>query len=748
MREEKDDAFWRYDMIPIFANPMFLWALAAAAIPLLLHMFQRRRTVVTPFPTLRFLKAAQRRSSSRVRFENFILWLLRTLLVIAIALAFAVPVLRSSTNDSSYFSRANRDIAIILDVSYSMNYELERDTVWNICKEAAVGIVDKLLAGDRVCVILASEVPQIVIEMTAEHTAVVQAIRAREPLPFSSRLDEAVTLAVHALEQQQDRREKEIFILTDGQALPWHGFRDSMNKEEGTQAQSGGGQAPHSSAATSAATLTREQRDKIALFVLAGGAQMPDNACPFDVKVTPNLLLAGQTARIHVSVARSGPAKQLTVGLEVNGQDRGRRDLQTDADTASSVEFIVGGLEPGVHVAKVTTPQDALPEDDAFLFLLRVSKQLPALVVGPRESTRFLKTALAPGAADESIRQVEPAELDGVDLRDFQAVFLCDAFPLSGQAVIKVEEYVKTGGGVIVFPGERADPSVYSGFSILPAPPLDIESVPLELSARQLRRVPPKQDQVVVFSMAVPDGTVPTLALKRLQTFGPLAEGAAVLVTAGNDTPFMLGRAVGRGRIFQFAVSADREWSSLPVTAFFLPMVHQLIRLGAGASIQPPHIQLGSNILVNESIPNFREEDIITGPTGALIPIKDSGNRTFVIESLSEPGIYLRTKAGVAEPEPILAVNTDRAESYLAPASVAEIQEWTGFRRVISAQAPEEFHRLIEEHRNGRKLVEFFFWLALILALTEWWYANRILRQKTGAIEKMSVDLAGKVVIK
>ena len=716
---------------------MFLWALAAASIPLMLHMFQRRRTVVTPFPTLRFLKAAQRRSSSRVRFENFILWLLRTLLVIAIALAFAVPVLRSSTNDSSLLTRADRDVAIILDASYSMNYELERDTVWNICKETAVGIVNKLQKGDRVCVFLASEVPQVVIEMTAEHAAVVQAIRARESLPLSSRLDEAVALAVFALEQQQNRREKEIFILTDGQSLPWHGFRDAMNQAE---------ESPPADASKGPA-ITREQRNAISLFVLAAGAQLPDNACPFDVKVTPNLLLAGQTARINVSVARSGPAKQLTVGLEVNGQDRGRRDLMTEADTASAVEFIVGGLEPGVHVAKVTTPQDALPEDDAFLFLLRVREQLPALVVGPRDATRFLKAALAPGAADENIRQVETAELDGVDLRDFQAVFLCDAFPLSGQAAIKVEEYVKTGGVVIVFPGERADPSAYAGFSILPAPPKDIESVPLELSARQLRRVPPQPDQVVVFSMAVPDGTVPTLALKRYQTFGELAEGAAVLVTAGNDTPFMLGRALGRGRIFQFAVSADREWSSLPVTAFFLPIVHQLIRLGAGASIQPPHVRLGSNILVNESVPNYREDDIITGPTGAIVPIKDSGNRTFVIEALTEPGVYLRTKGGAAEPEPVLAVNTDRAESYLAPVSVEQLQEWTGFRRIITAQEPEELFRQIEEFRNGRKLVEFCFWLALILALTEWWYANRILRQKTGAIEKMSVDLAGKVVI-
>ena len=718
---------------------MFLWALTAAAIPLMLHMFQRRRTVVTPFPTLRFLKAAQRRSSSRVRFENFILWLLRTLLVCTIALAFAVPILRSSTNDASLLTRAQRDIAIILDASYSMNYELERGKVWEICQATAVDIVEKLLPGDRVCVFLASETPIPIIERpTSERATVVQAIRALSPLPASSRLDDALTLAVQTLDQSKEHYEKEVYVLTDGQALPWHGFRDAMGQER---------QDPDAPADTSRKiTITKEQREKITLFVLAAGAQIPDNACPFDVRVTPNLLLAGQTARINVSVARSGPEKQLTVGLEIDGQNRGRRDLMAETDTTSSVEFIVGGLEPGVHIAKVTTPQDALVEDDEFVFLLRVREQLPALVVGPREAVRFLKTALAPGAADESVRQVEPSELDGIDLRDYQAVFLCDAFPLSGQALIKLEDYVKTGGVVIVFPGERADPSAYAGFSILPAQPLDIENVPLEASTRQLRRVPPAQDQVVVFSLPFPSGTVPTLALKRIQTFGPLEEGAAVLVTAGNDTPFMLGRAAGRGRVFQFAVSADRDWSSLPVTTFFLPFVHQLIRLGAGSAIQPPHLRLGTNIPVNESIPNYRDDDTITAPGGALLPIKDSGNRTFVIEALTEPGVYMRAK-GTGDPEPVLAANTDRAESYLLPVSIADLHEWTGFRRLITAQDAEELSRKIEEFRNGRKLTELFFWLALLLSLIEWWYANRILRQKTGATEKMSVDLAGKVVI-
>ena len=716
----------------VFANPMFLWALTAASIPLLLHMFQRRRTVVTPFPTLRFLKAAQKRSSSRVRFENFLLWLLRTLLLLMLGFAFALPVLRS-TAGGSWLSRTRRDVAIVLDASYSMNYELDRGKVFEICKDAAAGIIGGLFSGDRVCVYVAADAPIPVIEKpTTEHATVIQAIRSLSCQPGSSRLDETVALALRALEQQDGRREREVYILTDGQALPWHGFR-AVAKNEGQ---------PDSDKAA----ISREQRDKVSFFALLAGAQQPDNACPVDVKVSPALMLAGQTARLNVRVGRTGTAKQITVAVDVGGQERGRRSVATETDTEASLDFAVAGLEPGIHIATVTTPQDALPEDDAFQFLLRVRKQLPVLIAGPQQSTRYLKAALAPGAADDSVKQIDAAEIDSIDLRDYQAVFLCDAFPLSGQSVLRIEEYAKTGGVVIVFPGDRADAPAYADMKILPALPTGTQDIPVEVAARPLKRIPNQKDQVVNFNLSLPPGSVPNVALKRILTLGELQENSAVLITAGEGVPFMTGRAFGRGRVFLFTIGANRDWSTFPLTAFFLPVVHQLIRQGAGASVQPSHLTLGSNIPVNDAVPNYRDDDVIALPSGTQLAVKDNGNRTFVIENLAEPGIYTRAKAGAGQPEPVLAVNTDRLESRLTPATVAELTDWTGFKKFLTAKDPEELTRLIDEYRNGRSLAELFLWIALLLALLEWWVANRALRKMTGATEKMTVDLAGKVV--
>ena len=69
-----------------FLNPLFLFAAASVIIPVVLHMIQSHRTVKLPFSTIRFLKMAQQNASRRIRMEHFLLWLLRTLLLLAIVI--------------------------------------------------------------------------------------------------------------------------------------------------------------------------------------------------------------------------------------------------------------------------------------------------------------------------------------------------------------------------------------------------------------------------------------------------------------------------------------------------------------------------------------------------------------------------------------------------------------------------------------------------------------------------------------
>jgi len=68
-----------------------LWGAALVALPILIHLLNRRRYVVVPFAAMSFLLAAFKSRRRRLRMENLLLLLLRCLLVLLAALAMALP---------------------------------------------------------------------------------------------------------------------------------------------------------------------------------------------------------------------------------------------------------------------------------------------------------------------------------------------------------------------------------------------------------------------------------------------------------------------------------------------------------------------------------------------------------------------------------------------------------------------------------------------------------------------------------
>ncbi|MGH7731747.1 MAG: BatA domain-containing protein, partial [Candidatus Eiseniibacteriota bacterium] len=79
-----------------FLNPLFLFGLAAAAVPILIHLFTRKRPREMRFPSLEFLSEVNRSEIRRLRLRQWLLLLLRTLAVAALALAISRPALRGT----------------------------------------------------------------------------------------------------------------------------------------------------------------------------------------------------------------------------------------------------------------------------------------------------------------------------------------------------------------------------------------------------------------------------------------------------------------------------------------------------------------------------------------------------------------------------------------------------------------------------------------------------------------------------
>ena len=141
-----------------FLNPLALFGLLAAAIPILLHLLNLRKLRTIEFSTLSFLKELQKTSIRRLKLRQLLLLILRTLLVLLIVLAFSRPTLRGSLI-GNIGNHAKTTAIYIIDDSYSMTVGDERGELLKQAQQAARNVVHLFKDGDEVFLLPLSSLP-------------------------------------------------------------------------------------------------------------------------------------------------------------------------------------------------------------------------------------------------------------------------------------------------------------------------------------------------------------------------------------------------------------------------------------------------------------------------------------------------------------------------------------------------------------------------------------------------------------
>ena len=136
----------------IFLHPLALIGLTAAAIPALLHLFQRRQPPEADFPALRYLSEAERRSARRMRLRHLLLLLLRTGLIVALILAAARPLVPSRSSGATHPPSA---LVIVLDNSLSSGAVVGGQVTLDRLKTAARAVLRRAAPDDRLWLVLA-----------------------------------------------------------------------------------------------------------------------------------------------------------------------------------------------------------------------------------------------------------------------------------------------------------------------------------------------------------------------------------------------------------------------------------------------------------------------------------------------------------------------------------------------------------------------------------------------------------------
>ena len=716
-----------------FLTPAFLGALALIGIPLLVHLIRRRKLKVIPWAAMEFLRQSQRKQRRRLRIEELILLLLRMLIIAAAVLAFARPVLRAmgvpllSQNTHVY-------AVVVLDNSFSMDARgADGKTSFARAKAAATEVVTRVLRdGDAVSLVLLSDKPEATVDAPSYDRNLVR--RRIDSARVSDRTTDYLAGAqlVNRLLRGSKTPVKEVYWITDDQSDAWA----SSRKQSARAAWADMGRLARTSWISAGAG--ENDRDNLQVESPALGSEL----------VTPQL-----ATRIDARITNYGikARNDVLVNLVVDGAPKASTRVSVPPGGSATAEFLHQFVRTGTHAGSVTLSDahnvDGLERDNSAPFVVRVRDRIKVLVLDPRPARNpsqsdsyFLLKAMAP---DENLESLQPKlregeGLGGLTLRDYDVIAIAGLSSIAPNDRAALAEYVRAGGGVMLFPGPDSDPrqinAALQSAGLLPAR-LGARKRLDEKSGLKLDPSTIKHPALAMFK----DTTNLHLSGAQFYSYFPLDPVAdesnlgavRVMVRFTNGDPAFVERQVGLGHVMLAASTAGRAWNDLPLQSSYVPLIYQLMfYLGQGATSHR-NLRLDEPLFLALPLKDANKSVRVTAPDGRATTQNsalDARGVTFRYEGTGRAGIYKVSVAGSATQD-AFAVGLPGGESNLTYSDPRRAVPEAGMpaSALAVAQNPAQIRSIVNRARYGAEI-----WYSLICTVIGLMFLESFLAQRFG----------------
>lgn len=654
----------------IFLNAYLLSGLALAAVPIIIHLLNRRRFQIVEWAPMKYLKLTLKTNRRRMRIEQLILLLVRTAVIVALVLAVGRPVLTRGALGSWLATRARTSRVIVIDDSMSMGYRHDQRTAMDSAKGAAKQLIGSIGAQDAVTVLLTSSAERpLVREASLQDSAkLIGRVDALGPTDAASNwgttfktVDEYLRTATFP--------QKEVTVVTDFRRSGW----------------------------TADVTLIADRwaAAGVDLKLIDVGARQTDDVVLDRFEQDEPIALPGAPLKLRASIRNNTAAvvagAQAT--LSVDGQARPLLLPDLPAGTTTEVPLTVTLAKAGQHVLMLALPHDALAADDVRWLCVDVRPRLDiTLVDGQAEesATDFLQIALTVGSDAWQVKHVADADWETMHVGRADVIILANVAAVAPARAAELEAMVARGTGLMVFAGEQVDGDSYNsalfreGRGLLPGrlgAPVDEPTSGLSVEGFD--------DSPLAPLAKLAPGALAGLRPRRLLDVELPAKPQDVRVLARwNDAqshPAVIEKRFGRGRVLLWTVTADRQWSDWPVD----PSYVLAVRSAALAVARPDS---GADNVTAGQVMEYRPGDGDNGDGAAIVtprivpPGEQTAQPLVTVGGLlrysdaTMAGAYTlmwRDAAGV-EQSHVMCASFDRAEADLEPISDRGVTELLG----------------------------------------------------------------------
>ncbi|MBI5464286.1 MAG: BatA domain-containing protein [Ignavibacteriales bacterium] len=715
-----------------FLNPIALFGLLAAGIPVLLHLLNLRKLKKIEFSTLTFLKELQKTQIRRVKLKQLLLLILRTFIIVLLVVGFSRPTLKGSL-PIGLGERARTSAVIVIDDSFSMSARNEHGEYFRQAKDAALAIIDALKEGDEVVVVPMSSAHDQTAALTLSRNLPLVRAEVRDAQLSAITVSATASLgsALKLLESAHHPN-KEVYVISDFQA----------------------------SLFASSASTDRHIAPPITakLFLVhTGSGAIPDFAIT-NVDVKSSVFSARQPVMVQATIANytSAAAQNRIVSVVLNGTRVAQKSVDIPQGGSVQTDFTVVPPSAGIVRGFVEIESDELEFNNRRFFSFHIPDQLRVLLVGQPDDLRYAELALRTSLSSESttfnVAQTTVDRLSSGAIAQANVIALVNTSSLIPAQVDRLRAFLDQGGGAMLFAGPNVLPQEYAMLaSALHMPDRSVRTPSEQASLPSLLAIESTGGEwqfdrtdfrhPLFAGMFQEEPTDRTMRPTKPRTIeSPSIRTAArfavtptsnVLITLSNGAPFLVEQKLNGGRMLIFSIPPTRAWSDFPTTGLFVPMMHRSAMYLAGEQSKLPALRAGEEASLpmrTTSSPNLVVRTPKNLDVRVQIPARTNGipsgqSRTLLAADLThDAGNYQVFSDG--KEISAYAVNVAAEESNTLPASAAQRSQWltnAGIdeRNVRQVQGVGDIAESITTARFGAELWKFFLIAALVVALIE-----------------------------
>ena len=525
----------------LFLNPLLLWGLLAAAVPVAIHLLNRRRHKTIQWAAMQFLLKATRESRGKKKLRHILILTCRALAIAALAFAAARPIVSGLIG---WGGGSIDTVVLLLDRSASMETKPgdglnpRRQIVIEKVRDAMAS----LGAARLVLIDSASKKPQ---EIPSPD--ILADLSSTGPTDTAADFPTLLARAAEFLADTPGR--SEIWLASDLQTSNWRPEDERW-----------------SAARASLAALP--QKPAIRVLSITGPAA-PNTA----IRVLGSRR-SGDEMLLDLEILRAADSRGTTT-LPLTTNLNGSRTTETLTLPGQSLRFqkrvaLPAGGETGSGWLSI--PADGNSRDNSTFFAYGPARPIKSIIVAPAgETADYLALAAAPpGFGSQSVQRIDPGNVASLATGDLATILWAAPLP-SGPAYDVINRFLTSGGHVIFFP-----PGISSDASFVDlkwSNPTDAPAGKFFITKDWNHSDGPLRDGI--------DGTpIPAERLKAIRRQVPLGD-ATSLARWEDGEPILTRRIVDHGTAWFVGSLPDYTWSNLGDADVLLPTVQRILAAGA-----------------------------------------------------------------------------------------------------------------------------------------------------------------------